>query len=86
MTAHDGSVATLEEVVDIYTRGGRNIASRPNAGDSAVSPMKSALIVKIDLTPQEKADLRAFLWALSNETLLTSPHFSDPWRAQAAKK
>ena len=58
---HDGSVATLEEVIDIYSRGGRNIESGPNAGDGATSPLKSGLIVKIDLSEQEKADLLAFL-------------------------
>ncbi|WP_244613409.1 hypothetical protein [Methylosinus sp. Ce-a6] len=79
-------MATLEEVVDIYARGGRKIATGPHAGDGALNPLKSPLIVKIDLTPQEKADLLAFLKALTDETLLTSPRFSDPWTAQAAKK
>ncbi|CAN2534083.1 hypothetical+protein [Methylocapsa aurea] len=83
---HDGTVATLEEVIDIYARSGRKIEKGPNAGDGALSPLKSPLIVKIDLTPQEKADLLAFLKALTDETLLTSPRFSDPWKAQAAKK
>ncbi|WP_400767392.1 MbnH family di-heme enzyme [Methylosinus sporium] len=86
---HDGTVATLEEVIDIYARGGRKIASGANganAGDGAANPLKSPLIVKIDLTPQEKADLLAFLKALTDETLLTSPRFSDPWKTQAAGK
>jgi cytochrome c peroxidase len=41
---HDGSSATLEEVVELYDRGG---------GDT---PNKSKLIYKLDLTAQEKAD------------------------------
>jgi cytochrome c peroxidase len=83
---HDGSVGTLEEVIDIYSRGGRKIETGPNAGDGAMSPLKSGLIVKIDLSAQEKADLLAFLKTLTDETLLTSPRFSDPWKTQAAKK
>jgi len=83
---HDGTVATLEEAIDIYSRGGRKIETGPNAGDGAASPVKSGLIVRIDFTPQEKADLLAFLKTLTDETLLTSPRFSDPWKAQAAKK
>ena len=83
---HDGSVATLEEVIDIYSRGGRKIETGPNAGDGAMNPLKSGLIVKIDLSAQEKADLLAFLKTLTDETLLTSPRFSDPWKSQAAKK
>jgi cytochrome c peroxidase len=75
---HDGSVATLEEVVDIYSQGGRKIGDGPNAGDGRASPIKSGLIVKIDLTPQEKADLVAFLKTLTDETLLSSPRFSAP--------
>ena len=75
---HDGSVATLEEVIDIYSHGGRKIETGPNVGDGIASPLKSSLIVKIDLTPQEKADLLAFLKTLTDETLLTSPRFSAP--------
>jgi cytochrome c peroxidase len=83
---HDGSVATLEEVIDIYSRGGRKIETGPHAGDGAMSPLKSGLIVKIDLSAQEKADLLAFLKTLTDETLLASPRFSDPWNTRAAEK
>ncbi|UZX13268.1 hypothetical protein OGR47_07470 [Methylocystis sp. MJC1] len=38
----------------------------------------------IDLTPQEKADLVAFLKTLTDDTLLTSARFSDPWNKAAA--
>jgi cytochrome c peroxidase len=81
---HDGSVATLEEVIDIYTRGGRNITSEPNVGDGAASPLKSGLIVKIDLSPREKSDLLAFLKTLTDESLLTLPRFADPWRGMTS--
>jgi cytochrome c peroxidase len=50
---HDGSSATLEEVVELYDRGG---------GDA---PNKSKLIYKLNLTSQEKTDLVAFLKALT---------------------
>ncbi|WP_246728978.1 hypothetical protein [Methylosinus sp. RM1] len=51
--------------------------SGPNAGDGAVGP----LIIKINLTPQEKSDLLVFLKTLRDESLLASPRFADPWRA-----
>jgi cytochrome c peroxidase len=54
---HDGSLATLEEVVEFYDKGGE-----PNAH---LSP----LIRKLDLTKQEKADLAAFLRALTSPVL-----------------
>lgn len=83
---HDGTVASLEDVVEIYSQGGRKIDAGPNAGDGRASPLKSGLIVKIDLTPQEKADLVAFLKTLTDETLLTSPRFADPWNRPTASK
>ena len=69
---HDGSVATLEEVIDIYAKGGR--------GAGATSPMKSVFITGFTLTPDERADLLAFLRALTDDELLTSPAFANPWR------
>lgn len=83
---HDGTVATLEEVIEIYSRGGRKIEQGPDAGDGARSPLKSGLLVKIDLTEQEKSDLAAFLKTLTDETLLTSERFSDPWSRPTAFK
>lgn len=52
---HDGSVATLEQVVDFYDRGGDG------------GPNKSNLIFKLNLTPEEKADLIAFLKSLNGD-------------------
>ncbi len=78
---HDGSVATLEEVVEIYSRGGRKIDTGPDAGDGQMSPVKSDLIVRIDLSPEEKADLVAFLRCLTDESFLGSERFADPWPA-----
>jgi len=75
---HDGSVATLAEVIDIYAAGGRVITSGPLAGDGRSNPHKSPLIVAIDLDTQEKADLVAFLETLTDETLLRSPRFGSP--------
>jgi cytochrome c peroxidase len=77
---HDGSVATLEEVIDIYAAGGREVTSGPLSGDGRTNPHKSELIVRIDLSPQEKGDLVAFLKTLTDENFLTSPRFSDPWK------
>ena len=50
---HDGSQATLEEVVDWYDKGGH-----PN-------PYLSDKVKKLNLTKQEKADLVAFMKALT---------------------
>jgi cytochrome c peroxidase len=76
---HDGSVATLAEVIAIYVRGGRDVPSGPNAGDGRDSPFKSPLLEPLDLGPAEQADLLAFLRALTDPAFLTNPALSNPF-------
>ncbi|MFK7928967.1 MAG: MbnH family di-heme enzyme [Myxococcota bacterium] len=76
---HDGSVETLEEVIRIYERGGRLIESGPNAGDGALSPLKSGLVPGFTLTDAEREDLIVFLEALTDEAFLVDPRFADPF-------
>jgi len=76
---HDGSIETLEEVLDHYARGGRLIEEGPNAGDGALNPNKSSLLNGFVMTEQEKADIIAFLHALTDEDLLENPAFADPF-------
>jgi cytochrome c peroxidase len=57
---HDGSVATLEDVIELYDSGGR--AKRPS-----LSPE----IKPLHLTSQNKADLVAFLHALTSSATAT---------------
>ncbi len=55
---HDGSLATLEEVIDFYADGGGRAH-----GVSGVDQF----VLGFELTDQEKADLIAFLYALTDE-------------------
>jgi len=57
---HDGSLETLEEVVDFYNNGGRLKESDP------VSGFISGGIKPLNLTDQEKKDLVAFMNALTS--------------------
>ena len=75
---HDGSVGTLEEVLDNYAAGGRIITSGPNQGDGRANPHKDDLIVTIELDAQEKGDLIAFLRTLTDESLLQSGDYAPP--------
>ncbi len=77
---HDGSIATLEEVLDFYAAGGRNITSGPFAGDGRQNPNKSSLIAQINLSAQDKTDLVAFLKTLTDEEFITSPDHADPFK------
>lgn len=62
---HDGSIATLREVVEHYNNGG---ATNP---DDKVNPYLSGGIRPLDLTEQQIDDLVAFMEAL------TSPRFAE---------
>ncbi len=52
---HDGSVKTLEEVVDLYDKGGH------------ANPYLSPMMKKLKLTPEEKKALVALMGALEGE-------------------
>src|SRR5690606_26934764 len=60
---HDGSVATLVDVVGHYARGGR--------GHAYTDPQSEPL----SLTESDKSDLVAFLETLTDQTFLTDPRF-----------
>lgn len=76
---HDGSVATLEEVIDNYQRGGRLIEDGPHAGDGRLSPYKSEFVIGFELSESERDDLIAFLVSLTDEAVLSDERFSDPF-------
>jgi cytochrome c peroxidase len=76
---HDGSIATLEEVLDHYAAGGRTVAEGPNAGVGSESPAKGAFVRGFDLTEQDRADLLEFLKSLTDDEFLTNPRYSDPF-------
>jgi cytochrome c peroxidase len=67
---HDGSLATLADVVDFYAEGGR--------GAGISSPLKSAFVKGFEATEQDKQDLINFLNSLTDEVFLTNPDFAAP--------
>lgn len=76
---HDGSMATLSEVVDFYAAGGRHITSGPNQGDGRNNPFKDSFISGFTVTTAQKNDLIAFLDSLTDNTFVTNPRLSNPW-------
>jgi cytochrome c peroxidase len=76
---HDGSVATLPEVIQLYEDGGRVIGEGEFAGDGTRNPHKSGLVPGFTLTDQEADDILAFLESLTDETFISNPAFSDPF-------
>jgi cytochrome c peroxidase len=63
---HDGSVATLKDVVAHYARGGRYPRE------------KSDRVKGFTISPAETDDLVEFLRSLTDQTFLKNPAFSDP--------
>ncbi|MEM7583997.1 MAG: MbnH family di-heme enzyme [Acidobacteriota bacterium] len=76
---HDGSIATLSEVIDHYAAGGRTVISGPYAGIGSDNPHKSSLITGFSITAQQKRELIAFLDSLTDEAFITDPRFSNPF-------
>ncbi len=65
---HDGSVATLEEVIDHYASGGR-----------ARGPQTSSFLPGFSLNDAERHDLVAFLKSLTDFEFISDPRFANPW-------
>ena len=59
---HDGSAATLRDVIDLYNRGG------------GMDTAKSDLLFELHLSEQEKSDLIAFLDALTGNMPSLTTH------------
>jgi cytochrome c peroxidase len=76
---HDGSISTLEEVLDHYAAGGRTIESGPNAGVGSDNPYKSEFLSGFEMTIEDRAALVAFLESLTDEAFLTDPRHANPW-------
>jgi cytochrome c peroxidase len=73
---HDGSVATLEEVVVThYANKGRAV----HAGNPA-NPLRDPLIAGFQVSASEVRDLVAFLKSLTDESFVKNPRFADPWQ------
>jgi cytochrome c peroxidase len=79
---HDGSIATLSEVLDHYAAGGRTITSGSNKGIGSKNPLKDPLVQGFSLSDQQRADLIAFLESLTDQAFLSDPAFADPFTGE----
>jgi cytochrome c peroxidase len=72
---HDGSIATLEEVVRThYAKKGRAVFA-----GKAANPLRSPLIAGFQVNDSEVRDLVEFLKSLTDESFVKNPRFSNPW-------
>ena len=69
---HDGRFKTLEEVIEHYND---DLKASPTL-DPALEQTRGTGLM---LTPQDKADLKAFLLTLTDDDLLTNPDYASPF-------
>ena len=75
---HDGSIATLDEVI----RKHYAVKGRAALGPNGANPLRSEFIEGFQLSKSETRDLIAFLRSLTDESFLHNPAFSDPFGEQ----
>ena len=75
---HDGSIATLRDVIRHYAAGGRNVTEGPFQGDGRLNPNKSGLVRGFQITEEEIDAVIAFLETLSDDAFVADPAFAAP--------
>ncbi|WP_417596871.1 MbnH family di-heme enzyme [Oceanospirillum sp.] len=77
---HDGSIETLEEVIEHYAAGGRapTTINGQATGDGRKNPNKSGFVGGFELTTQEKQDLINFLKSLTDDSFNKDERFANP--------
>ncbi len=83
---HDGSAATLDEVIRFYEQGGRTILSGSYKGDGRNNPNKHPFIKEFKLNSQERKDLIDFLMSLTDSSVLINPLYANPFSDDETKK
>lgn len=70
---HDGRFKTIDQVLDFYSTGVKRNATID-------SKMEHAHKGGVNLTSQEKEDIKAFLHTLTDSVFITNPAFSNPFK------
>ena len=83
---HDGSIPDLGGVLDFYAAGGRNIEAGEHAGDGRNNLYKSQFVKGFDMTAQERAEMLAFLHALTDPAFLERPGHRNPFPQEPVRQ
>lgn len=76
---HDGSAASLLEVISHYEHGGRKIKRAERIENGHKNRLKDKRIGGFKLSAQERSDLVAFLYSLTDTSYLNNPIFTSPF-------
>jgi cytochrome c peroxidase len=83
---HDGSVASLNEALDLYINGGRKIPEGINKGDGTKNKYKHAFINPFSINEAEKKNLLSFLLTLSDSSFIKNESYQNPFVEDETKK
>lgn len=83
---HDGSAASLREVVDVYAAGGRKTGEGIYKGDGSKNPYKHNFINGFAITEADKTNLLSFLNCLSDSSFINNPAYQNPFTGDETKK
>lgn len=70
---HDGRFKTLDEVIDHYS-------DNVNFNSPNLHPLMDHGGIHLNLTTQQKADLKAYLMSMTDTKFLTNPAYSNPFK------
>ncbi len=77
---HDGSIETLDEVLDHYAAAGRTIESGEFAGIGSLNSLREIQFLPgFNLSQRQRDDIKEFLCSLTDEEFLTDASFADPF-------
>jgi cytochrome c peroxidase len=76
---HDGSIASLDEVIDLYINGGRIIKEGVNKGDGTKNLFKHPFINAMILNETEKKNMLSFLLTLSDSSFIKNVDYQNPF-------
>jgi cytochrome c peroxidase len=83
---HDGSAASLMEVINMYADGGRKITDGINKGDGKLNPYKHSSINGFIISETNKLDLNNFLLSLSDSSFIQNKIYQNPFTEDETKK
>ncbi len=83
---HDGSVASLTDVIDIYAAGGRKITQGINSGNGIKNPHKHSTVSGFDISAADKINLINFLLSLSDSSFINNSQYQNPFTEDETKK
>jgi cytochrome c peroxidase len=83
---HDGSAATLTEVIDMYAAGGRKIKEGIHAGNGMANPFKHTFIEGFAISEEDKINLISFLLSLSDSSFVNNKNYQNPFTEDETKK